>query len=67
MFSIKVILLQKSISEIINENILDVNLYCVLFYKPSIQNKCNEIYLLEKNTKPYISEKNKTIKMLYKI
>jgi len=64
MFSIKTIILQKTISETYFTNLFTSDLYCVLFYKKSYTNTCNEIYLLEKNTKPYITPPNSTIKRL---
>lgn len=64
MFSIKTIVLQKTISETYFTNLFTSDLYCVLFYKKSYNNTCNEIYLLEKNTKPYITPSNSTIKRL---
>ena len=66
MFNINIILLRTSVAEWIGKNIVDNNLYIVIYYEPYENENCISFYSLQMKSEIYITELNKIIKKLLK-
>ena len=66
MFNINIVLLRTSVAEWIGKNIVDNNLYIVIYYEPYENENCISFYSLQMKSEIYITELNKIIKKLLK-
>ena len=64
MLNINIVLLRLSISELIGVNIVDNNLYVVIYYNPFDKEDCIRFYALQKDAVLYTTPLNKLLKRL---